>query len=150
MAKKSITIAVSAGMLVAGCAVTLEDSHGYVPTATELANIEVGRDTRDTVGVLVGRPALDSLRDENGWYYIKSDYETFLWREKTEVNREVVAILYAEDGTVGNIERYDLEDGRVVALSRRVTESNITGISFLRQLLGNLGNFRLQDFVDGE
>lgn len=133
---------------LSACATRIENGHGYVPTDSELQNVEVGRDTRETVSILIGRPALDSLRDENGWYYIKSEYETFLWRAPEEVNREVVAILFAEDGTVGNIERYDLEDGRVVALSRRVTESNITGISFLRQLVGNLGNFQLQDFIE--
>lgn len=135
---------------LAGCAVTLEDKHGYVPTESELSAIEVGRDTRETVTTLIGQPGLESLRTENGWYYVRSDYETFLWREREEVNREVVAILYSEAGTVANIERYGLEDGRVVSLSRRVTDSNITGISFLRQLVGNLGSFRLQDFVDGE
>ena len=30
-------------------------------------------------------------------------------------------------------------DGRIVVLSRRVTDSNLRGIGFLRQLLGNIG-----------
>ena len=150
MAARRITAVLAAGLTAAGCAVTLDESHGYVPTESQLSNIEVGRDTRETVTTLIGQPSLESLRTENGWYYVKSDYETFLWREKEEVNREVVAILYSEAGTVANIERYGLEDGRVISLSRRVTDSNITGISFLRQLVGNLGNFRLQDFVDDE
>lgn len=150
MTARRIAAVIIAGAMVGGCAVKLEDSHGYVPSEAELANIEVGRDTRETVGSLIGQPGLESLRTENGWYYVKSDYETFLWRAPEEVNREIVAILYSDTGTVANIERYDLEDGRIVALSRRVTDSNITGISFLRQLVGNLGNFRLQDFIDGE
>lgn len=136
--------------LALGACVTLQDSTGYVPTDSELANIEVGRDTRETVAVIVGRPALQSLRTVNGWYYVKSDYETFLWRAPREVNREGVAILFSEAGTVANIERFGLEDGRVIALSRRVTDSNITGISFLRQLIGNAGNFQIQDFLDEE
>lgn len=147
---KRVIAGLSVGILMSGCAVTLEDRHGYVPTESQLSAIEVGRDTRETVTTLIGQPSLDSLRTENGWYYVKSDYETFLWREREEVNREVVAILYSDAGTVANIERYGLEDGQVVAFSRRVTDSNITGISFLRQLVGNLGSFRLQDFVDGE
>ena len=149
MGARTILAVVAAGVLATACA-RIEDSHGYVPTDSELANIEVGRDTRETVSTLIGRPSLESLRTENGWYYVKSDYETFLWREPEEVRREVVAILYSEEGTVANIERFGLEEGRIIPLSRRVTESNITGISFLRQLVGNLGNFRLQDFIDGE
>lgn len=147
MGAKMIAAVLAGVLLVTGCT-RIERSHGYVPTDSELANIEVGRDTRETVSVIVGRPSLSSLRSANGWYYVRSDYETFLFREPDEVNREVVAILYSDTGTVANIERFGLEEGRVIALSRRVTDSNVSGISFLRQLLGNVGNFRLQDFVD--
>lgn len=149
MGAKTIAAVLAGALLVTGCT-RIERSHGYVPTDNELANIEVGRDTRETVSVIVGRPSLSSLRSANGWYYVRSDYETFLFREPDEVNREVVAILYSDAGTVANIERFGLEEGRVIALSRRVTDSNVSGISFLRQLLGNVGNFRLQDFVDDE
>lgn len=148
MGARAIAVLLAAALLMAGCA-RLERNSGYVPTESELALIEVGRDTRETVSVIIGRPSLESLRTENGWYYVRSDYETFLYRAPEEVRREVVAITFAEAGTVAQIERFGLEQGRVIALSRRVTDSNITGISFLRQLLGNLGNFRLQDFVDG-
>lgn len=148
MGGRAIAALVVAGAVATGC-VRLEENHGYVPTDTELANIEVGRDTRETVAVLVGAPAIDSLRTENGWYYVKSDYETYLFREPREVNREGVAIMYSPQGTVANIERFDLDDGRVIALSRRVTDSSISGVTFLRQLVGNFGNFQLQDFIDG-
>ena len=53
-----------------------------------------------------------------------------------------MAITFTKEGVVENVERFGLENGKVVALSRRVTTSNIKGISFLRQLLGSLGNFR--------
>ncbi|KPQ14077.1 MAG: hypothetical protein HLUCCO18_16175, partial [Rhodobacteraceae bacterium HLUCCO18] len=48
-----------------------------------------------------------------------------------------------------NVERFGLEDGNVVALSRRVTDSNVQGIGFLRQLLGNLGRINLDDLGGG-
>lgn len=148
MTRVTTSLVFVAGFFLSACATTLEDSHGYVPSEAELANVEVGRDTRETVSTLIGQPSLQSLRTENGWYYIKSDYETFLWRAREEVNRDIVAILFTDTGTVGNIERYTLEDGQVIALSRRVTDSNISGVSFLRQLIGNFGNFQLQDFIE--
>ena len=51
-------------------------------------------------------------------------------------------------GVVRNIERYGLEDGRVVPLARRVTETASANNTFLRQLLNNLGNFAADDFLD--
>jgi hypothetical protein len=66
-----------------------------------------------------------------------------------ETERQVVVITFAESGTVANIERFGLEDGQVVALSRRVTESNIEGVSFLGQLLGNFGRLTGQQLLPG-
>ena len=84
--------------------------------------------------------------DDSGWYYVRSEYEQSLWRAPVEVDRQVLAITFAEDGKVTNIERFGLEAGRVVALERRVTDSNTQGVGFLRQLFSNLGNFNPGDF----
>jgi len=67
--------------------------------------------------------------------------------EPREIDRQLVAISFDTRGVVQNVERFTLEDGRVVAISRRVTDSNIKGISFIRQLLGNIGNIRAGDIL---
>jgi hypothetical protein len=59
-----------------------------------------------------------------------------------------VAVSFAPGGTVTNVERFGLERGRVVTLSRRVTEGSVTEISLIGQLLGNLGNFQAADIID--
>ena len=132
---------------LAGCS-RLQDSHGYVPDEALLSQVEVGIDTKETVARILGRPGTAGLIDDRGWYYVKSDYERFLWRAPIEVNREVVAVSFAENGQVENIEHFGLEDGQVVALNRRVTTSNTRGIGFLRQLFSNLGNFNAGDFLN--
>jgi hypothetical protein len=40
---------------------------------------------------------------------------------------------------VSNIERFGLEDGKVVPLARRITDTAVTDKSLLRQLFGNIG-----------
>lgn len=134
------------------CAVTAACSpivrtHGYAPTEEDLAEIAVGVDTRDTVAEIVGTPSIGGVIGESAWYYVENTFETVGYRAPENVSRQVVAISFAEDGTVRNIERFGLERGRVVALNRRVTESNVQGISFLRQLMGNIGNFRAEDVL---
>lgn len=135
--------------LMSGCA-TLTDRHGYIPDAELLADVEVGRDTRDTVDRILGRPGTEGIIDESGWYYVRSDYERFMWREPVEVDRQVLAVSFDDDGRVSNIERFGLEQGRVVALERRVTTANTAGVSFLRQLFSNLGNFNPGDFFSDD
>ena len=135
-----LACAIAASIVTTGCS-RLSDSHGYVPEPSALDDVVVGRDTRETVALSVGRPGTAGILADSAWYYVRSDYERFLWRAPVEVDREVVAISFAENGTVSNIERFGLEDGQVVALNRRVTDSNTQGIGFLRQLFSNFGNF---------
>lgn len=134
--------------LVAGCASRLEDKHGYVPEQALLDEVTIGVDTKDTVGRLLGRPGTEGVIDDFGWYYVKSEYERVLWRAPVEVDREVVAVSFNEDGIVENVERFGLEDGQVVVLSRRVTTSNTRGVGFLRQLFSNLGTLNAGQFLN--
>lgn len=115
--------------------------HGYAPDDTQLAEIEVGRDTRDTVAEKVGRPGVSGVMEGGDWYYVQSDWIEQGWRAPVEVRREVVAISFDGQDRVANVERFGLAEGEVVALSRRVTESGPRGQSILRQLLGSIGQF---------
>ena len=124
--------------LVSACAPIVRN-HGYVPSDAELATVEVGVDTRETVAEKVGRPSVQGLLNDVGWFYVQSRWETRGARAAQEVDRQVVAITFSEGGTVENVERFGLERGKIVPLSRRVTEPNVRGLSVIRQLLGNLG-----------
>ena len=125
-------------------------NHGYVPAEDELALLTVGTDTRDSVEVAVGRPSAAGLLNDDGWYYVQSRYRQIGPRAAQEIDRQVVSISFDDKGTVTNIERFGLADGRVITLSRRVTETNIKGASLIRQLLSNFGRFRAGDFLRSE
>jgi outer membrane protein assembly factor BamE (lipoprotein component of BamABCDE complex) len=120
-------------------------NHGYVPDEGDLEQIEVGKDTRESVAEKIGRPSAAGLLNDVGWYYVQSRWKHSGGRAPEEVERQVVAVTFSEAGTVSNVERFGLEQGRVVALSRRVTDSNIKGVGFLRQLFGNIGNLRAEN-----
>lgn len=125
-------------------------NHGYVPGEDQLEAIVVGVDTQSSVEEIVGRPSSSGVLRDQAWYYVGSRWEHYAYRAPEEIDRQIVAISFDQAGTVSNIERFTLEDGRVIALSRRVTDSNIKGVPFLRQLLGSIGNFNPADlFGDG-
>lgn len=113
--------------------------HGFVPTEEDLAEIEVGLDTRTSVASVIGKPGTFGLLADSGWYYVRSEFKHELWKAPEEITREVVAISFDEGDVVTNIERFGLEKGQVVVLNRRVTTSNIEGVSFLKQLFGSAG-----------
>ncbi len=126
-------------VLLAACT-ALYQNHGYVPRDADLEQVVVGKSTREDVGKAVGRPSSTGLLTGGAWYYVGSRFRHYGPREPQEIDRQVVAISFDEGGTVENVERFGLEKGQVVVLSRRVTDSNIKGLGFLRQLLGNIGN----------
>ncbi len=139
---------VFAGLMTAlGACTPLYRNHGYVPAEEDLAAILPGIDTRDTVADVVGPPTAGGVLNEGGFYYVRSRFRTFGPFEPREIEREVVAINFDAEGIVRNIERFGLEAGRVVQLNRRVTDDNLRDTTFLRQLLGNIGNFAAEDFI---
>jgi outer membrane protein assembly factor BamE (lipoprotein component of BamABCDE complex) len=137
----ALVLALAALTFSAGCS-AIYRNHGYVPTDEELAQVVVGKSTRQQVGETIGRPSAEGLLEGSGWYYVGSRWKHFGARAPQEVDRQVVAISFDTRGVVSNVERFGLERGQVVALSRRVTKSNIKGIGFIRQMLGNVGNFQ--------
>mgnify|MGYP006172747641 CR=1 FL=1 len=148
--RRRVPLWLAAGVLVLGvaaCAPIYRD-HGYVPTQEELAAVEVGKDTRETVAEKVGRPSTSGLLNDVGWFYVQSRWKHYGAKAPQEIDRQVVSITFTDAGVVQNVERFGLEDGQVVTLSRRITDTNIKGVSFIRQIMGNLGRMRAADIVN--
>lgn len=147
--KAMIRLGLCAVVLSASAACSnLDRKHGYVPLDRELDKIIVGRDTKETVAEAVGRPSTAGILSEGGWFYVESKFRSYGFKQREEIEREVVSITFDNRGTVSNIERFGLEDGKVFAISRRVTDSNIKGVSFLRQLFGSIGNFTADQLLN--
>ncbi|WP_425043895.1 outer membrane protein assembly factor BamE [Primorskyibacter sp. S87] len=140
---RAARIGVAALVLSAGLAAcaSVYRSHGYTPSEAELAEIKVGVDTRDSVIETVGAPSSSGVLENGGFYYISTRMRHYGARAPEVVSRQLVAISFDQSGVVRNIERYGLEDGQIIPLSRRVTSSSVEDKTFLRQLVGNLGTF---------
>ena len=116
-------------------------NHGHIPTPEELALVRVGVDTRDSIGETIGAPSSSGVLNDDGYYYVASRIRHRGAARPKVVTRSLVAISFDQRGVVRNVERFGLERGRLVVLERAVTSSSVENKTFLRQLLGNLGNF---------
>lgn len=125
---------------LSACSPVFRDS-GYIPSEDDLKQVVVGKTTRDEVADIIGRPSSSGVLSGSGWYYVGSRFKYFGARAPQEVDRQVVAISFDDKNTVSNIEHFGLADGKIITISRRVTESGIKSNGLLRQLLGNLGGF---------
>ncbi|WP_416061088.1 outer membrane protein assembly factor BamE [Pseudooceanicola antarcticus] len=125
-------------------------NHGYVPDESQLDQVVVGVDTRDTVLDVIGAPSTAGVLDGGDFYYVRSRVKTFAYQRPEVVERTVLAISFDSRGVVSNIETFGLQDGQVVRLQSRVTSSSTQDKTFIRQLLGNLGRFDAAGVLGGE
>ncbi len=133
------TLPLLVALVLAACSPIMR-YHGYAPTDADLAQLAVGRDTRESVEAAIGRPGMGGVMEGSGWFYVQSDWRQRGWRAPEEVDRQVVAISFDARDRVSNIERFGIERGEVVALSRRITDTGPRP-SVLSQVLRVLGNF---------
>ncbi|MFY0309271.1 outer membrane protein assembly factor BamE [Leisingera sp. D0M16] len=139
----------AAGLALAACT-SVYRKHGYVPTPGQLAEVVPGIDTRDSVAETIGVPSSTGVLNDSGYYYVATRFRHYGATAPEPVARDLVAISFDAQGVVEGIRRYSLEDGKVVPLERRVTSSSVQDSTFLRQLLGNLGNFGPDQFLNNE
>lgn len=143
-ARRAIAVAVLA---TAVACTPIIRNHGYTPTAEDLELIVTGQDTRESVTALAGPPTSTGLRADSAFYYVSSKFRHFGPLAPEETDRQVLVISFDDAGLVSNIQRFGLQDGRVVVLSRRVTDNSVRDSTFLRQLLGSLGRVNAGDFL---
>ena len=125
--------------LLASCSTIYKD-HGYLPLDTDLKSVVVGKDTRNSVTELLGSPSGSGVLEDGAIFYISTKIKNFLFYEPKVVSRDMIVVSFDEKNLVENIEKFTLEDGRVVVLSRRVTSAPVKGPRILSQIFGNLGN----------
>lgn len=133
-------------LVLAACQATYRN-HGYVPAEDELAQVVVGQTQQSELEGLIGRPSAQGLLTGSAWYYVGSRWEFYGPREPREINRQVLAISFNEAGAVTNVERFGQERGRVVVLSRRVTDSGVASLGLIRQLMGNVGRVQATELL---
>jgi len=135
----ALGLGLAAGL--AACSPTFVN-HGHIPPPEDLSAIEIGAD-RAAVVAAIGAPGAAGVVREEAWFYTAYRVRNFAYRAPEIIEREIVAISFDADGLVTNIERFGLEDGGVVRLSRRVTTGSIQDLGLLRQIFGNFGRVDL-------
>ncbi len=135
--RAALVLALVAG--IAACAPTTR-IHGFVPSEADVARITPGIDDTFTVEEVLGRPSASGLLSDGSWFYVQSTVESFTYNAPRVVDRTVLAVSFDANGIVQGINRYGIEDGRVINLTTRTTETSGRQMGVLEQLFGNILN----------
>lgn len=120
---------------------TVIDVRGHVPDDESLSKIQVGLQKKSDVADLLGTPSSTAPFGDETWLYISRKTSTTAFFSPKVLEQQVVAIVFDDTGTVSDVRRLDMADGKVVRHVARVTPSPGKELSFLEQLIGNVGRF---------
>ena len=128
------------GLALGACEATV-DVRGYVPHAEQLEKLQPGVQNRQDVNDLLGTPSTVAMFKDETWLYISRKTSTVSFMTPKVLEQHVVAVDFDDRGVVADIRRYELADGKVINHVSRKTPSPGKELSFLEQLVGNVGKF---------
>ncbi|MGC2414020.1 MAG: outer membrane protein assembly factor BamE [Stellaceae bacterium] len=135
----SVAIALMAASLAA-CSPTV-DQRGNLPDPDQIALIHPGTTTREQVAKILGTPSSTGVFDDKNWYYISRRTEQVSFLDPDVMDQQVYIVNFDDKGVVKGIGHKGLSDGRDIEPAPGATPAPGRELTFLEQVLGNLGRF---------
>jgi len=133
-------VAVVSMIALTGCTTSEVFNQGYVVDQTALDLTPVGS-SREQVLLSLGTPSTTATFDNEVFYYVSQKrVRSANFMKPKLVSQSVLAVYFAEDGTVQQIANYTLKDGRVFDMISRTTPTGGVDKSFLAQVLSGAGD----------
>jgi outer membrane protein assembly factor BamE (lipoprotein component of BamABCDE complex) len=137
---KPLFAAMAMTLALAGCAATT-DQRGNLPERDKLAEIHPGSTTREQVTKILGTPSSTGVFDSKTWYYISRRTSQLAFFDPDVVDQQVYIINFDDKGVVKAVDHKDLRDGREIEPAPGATPAPGRELTFLEQVLGNIGRF---------
>ena len=129
------------GAAFASCSPAV-DQRGNLPNPDKLAEIHAGSTTKDEVAKILGTPSSVSVfNNDKSWYYISRRTSQTAFFEPDVLDQQVYVVNFDDQGVVKAVDHKALEDGKEITPVARATPAPGRELSFLEQLIGNLGKF---------
>ncbi len=128
-------IIVLLGSFVLSCTTNIKN-YGYTPSNSDLENLVIGSDNRQSVTQKLGLPATAGL--EGAYYYVKSTFNSPGFKAAKLVDRRVVVVSFDQRNKLKNIETFNVDNGSFVRLDYRVTETGLDNTNILQQIIGSI------------
>jgi outer membrane protein assembly factor BamE (lipoprotein component of BamABCDE complex) len=137
----SLLASFSAAAAIAACAPSVEQ-RGNLPNPDKMSEIHAGATTKDEVAKILGTPSSVSVfNNDKSWYYISRRTAQTAFFDPEVVDQQVYVVSFDDQGVVKAVDHKVLQDGVEVVPVARATPAPGRELSFLEQLLGNLGKF---------
>jgi outer membrane protein assembly factor BamE (lipoprotein component of BamABCDE complex) len=127
--------------VLSGCLASVEQ-RGNLPNPDKIAEIHPGTTTREEVVKVLGTPSSVSVfNNDKSWYYISRRTAQTAFFDPNVIDQQVYIVNFDDQGVVRAVDHKVLEDRREITPVARATPAPGRELSFLEQLIGNLGKF---------
>ncbi len=135
--------AISSGGLLGGCTPVVSQ-HGNLVNNYQVEEVKVGESTRSDVLRILGSPTTQSTFNPDIWYYIGQEMEKHGILDHEVTEERILVVAFNDNGIVETIAPYTGER-QDIPYSRSKTPTHGNELTFMQQLLGNLGRFNSPD-----
>jgi outer membrane protein assembly factor BamE (lipoprotein component of BamABCDE complex) len=136
----SACCAASGIAIIAGCT-TMVEQRGNLPPPEKLAEIQPGVSSKDEVIKILGSPSSISIFNDKSWYYISRRTGQFAFFEPDLIDQQVHIINFDDQGIVKTVDHKGVQDARAIDPVPRATPAPGRELTFLEQVIGNVGKF---------
>lgn len=133
---------------ISACSPNVE-TRGHLKEPDWKERITINQSTQGDVLEVLGTPSTKATFGDETWYYITTRRESVAFLKPEVVDDEVVAVSFSPDGHVSNITTRGKESARDLEIAEKITPTEGHQLTFMEQLLGNLGRFNSPGSVPG-
>ena len=129
---------------VSGCE-NITDLAGHLPSQEEVATLDIGKDTKQSVFEKIGSPAIEQTIDRNAWYYVASIRQNYAYYPTKIIDRKVMEVRFDAQNVLQGVRTFGIEKGKIVRLDPDQTPSPVSPPNILVRLFRNIGALRLNN-----
>ena len=113
--------------------------NGQLPEKSLIKTLKVGKDKKDLVISILGSPTFRGQLNDNSIYYAEVISEQFAFLDPDIKNQNVIQLEFDKDNVLKNVYLFGVSDKNEIVMSQRKTETFGREITFLEQIISNIG-----------
>ena len=113
--------------------------NGQLPEKSLIKTLKVGKDKKDLIISILGSPTFHGQLNDNSIYYAEVISEQFAFLDPDIKNQNVIQLEFDKDNILKNVYLFGVSDKNEIVMSQRNTETFGREISFLEQIISNIG-----------
>jgi outer membrane protein assembly factor BamE (lipoprotein component of BamABCDE complex) len=127
-----------ASIAIGGCTPIIAN-RGNMLDEERIAQVKTGTSSKNDVFEALGSPSVVSTFDDNTWYYVGQRTQREAFFKPVVLDRKIIAVQFDDTDHVKAVERIGLDQAVDVEPLSDKTPAVGREITFLEQLIGNIG-----------